>query len=68
MKITELAPGDTLRVDTEKLNVDLNGENGIGILEGELLELSGGSNDITYQDNESSRDIEIKITYKPRFQ
>ena len=68
MKITELSPGDTLKVDTEKLNVELNGGNGIDVLGGDILELAGGTNKIMYQDDESSRDIEIKITYKPRFQ
>lgn len=67
MIIKNLDPGDTIVINTETLKVSLNGSNGVENLEGELLDLAGGSNTLEYSDDESGRDVDIEITYEPRY-
>ncbi len=62
MKIETLPAESTITVDTETLNISDYTQ-----VSGELPELSGGSNTIEYTDNETSRDVRIKISYKPRY-
>lgn len=61
-----LAPGDTLEIDTETLDVKLNGAEVDGYLAGEVFDLSGGTNTIRYTDDETGRTIEVKFVFKPR--
>lgn len=67
MIIKNLDPGDTIIINTETLEVSLNGYNGVDHLEGELLDLSGGTNTLEYTDDETGRDVKIEITYDPRY-
>jgi len=63
----DLAPDDSVEVNTRTLEVLLNG-GGTGVyLSGEVFDLSGGSNTIVYDDGETSRTVEIKIIYNPRY-
>lgn len=62
MKIGTISAGSTITVNTETLNISDYSE-----ISGELPELSGGSNTLSYSDSEASRDITIKIVYKPRY-
>lgn len=61
-----LDPGDVLRINTETLEVELNGSPVSGFLAGRIFDLSGGSNTIEYTDEESGRTIEIEVIYQPR--
>lgn len=62
-----LAAGDTLEIDTETLEVKLNGAVVKGYIAGDVFDLNGGTNTIVYTDGESSRAMKIEISYQPRY-
>lgn len=62
-----LEPGETLTIDGETLEVELDGTEAYGHLAGEVFDLTGGSNTIEYTDDESGRTVEIEIVFQPRY-
>ena len=68
MKIEKsLGPGDTLQINTETLEVKLNGSPAPEYVAGRVLDLSGGTNTVRYTDDETGRTIELKVKFKPRY-
>lgn len=57
----DLAPGETVVVDAEKLEISKDGSPDYNNFDGDLIHLLPGANTITYTDSESGRTVEIEI-------
>lgn len=62
----DLAPDDEIVIDSETGVVTKNGEE-IYDINGEIFDLSEGSNSIQYSDSESSRDLMLEIEFEERY-
>lgn len=63
----EFKPGDQLIIDARNLTVRLNGQNALHMLQGDFFELNVGKNVIRYSDDQTSRDIRIRVTHHDRY-
>lgn len=62
MRIGTLNAGSVITVDTETLDISDYSQ-----VSGEMPELKGGTNTVTYTDTAGARDVTIAISYKPRY-
>lgn len=64
-----LHKGDELIINTSEMTVTLNGENAMEYFssDSEFFELITGANTIVYNDNNTSREVSINITWKDRW-
>lgn len=58
-------PGDKIVIDSQKLRVTKNG-NIIGY-DGDLFDINSGSNTITYSDEETERNILVRVSFRERY-
>jgi len=68
LEISSIPAGSTLTVDRETLEVKLDGEPAYNLVNGVFPYISKGDNSIEYSDGESSRDIDLEVTYTERYQ
>lgn len=61
------SPGDRIVIDTKARTVTLNGVNVLDRLAGDFISLVAGDNVITYEDQEPSRNILTRITYRDQY-
>ena len=64
-----LAPGQELVIDTDKMTVEINGQNRIMYLssDSDFFKLKPGENIIQYTDNMPSRSLQSKVLWKDRW-
>ena len=62
----DIAVGEILRIDTDKMTVKLDGVNVRANFDGDFWEIISGLQDITYSDEEESRTLELVVTRKDR--
>lgn len=61
-----LAPGDTLVIDTERMSALLNGQDVRHLVQGEYpMVVPGGK--LEYVDEEESRSVRIKVSFRDRW-
>lgn len=64
--IGNLAPGETLTIDTGKFSVELNGQSILSKFIGDLPNLDRNT-ELTYIDEETNRSINLSIMYREQF-
>lgn len=62
----ELAAGDVLEIDTDRMTVKLNGTDVRYDIAGTFFKLLSGENKIEYSDSETARTVELELTHSPR--
>ena len=64
-----LAPEQELVIDTDKMTVEINGQNKIMYLtsDSDFFKLKPGENIIQYTDNVASRNLQTKVLWKDRW-
>lgn len=60
-------PGDKIIIDSEKFRVSQNGVNAAHLYEGNFFELNLGTNNLTWTDPATGREILIRITHRDKF-
>lgn len=65
--IGSFKPGDRLVIDSRNLTVRLNGQNALHMLQGDFFDLNTGTNVLTYSDDQISRNIRIRVTYRDKY-
>ena len=62
----DLAAGDVLEIDTDKMTVKLNGTDVRYDLSGKFFKLLSGDNKVEYTDSETARTVGVKVDHSPR--
>lgn len=60
-------PGDKIIIDSGKFKITQNGQNVSHLYEGDFFNLNLGTNNLTYTDPETGRQVLIRITHRDKF-
>lgn len=63
----DIKPGDELVIDMEKMTATLNGQNVLHLIDLDRFNLRSGTNELTYEDEEGTRTIHVKVTHRDRW-
>lgn len=63
----DFAPGDRIIISSDLLTVTLNGSNVMHLVTGDLPFFEPGSNTLTYEDSEGTRQIKIRVYWHGRW-
>lgn len=65
--IGEFKPGDRIVIDSSKFKITQNGVNASHLYEGDFFALNLGTNNLTYTDPETGRQVLIRITHRDKY-
>lgn len=58
------APGDKIIIDSEKLKITKNGVNALQDMQGDFISLFVGENRLSWTDDQTQRDVLIRLQYR----
>ncbi|MEC0241971.1 hypothetical protein P4H66_19395 [Paenibacillus dokdonensis] len=65
--VGSFAPGDRIFIDSGKFKITQNGLNVSDLYNGDFFDLNLGTNNLTYTDSETGRQVLIRITHEDKF-
>lgn len=63
----DFAPGDKIIIDSDALKLTKNGTNALHLMQGDFFDVNPGTNEVTYTDDKTGRDVRIRMTHRDRF-
>lgn len=63
----DFAPGDRIKVDSDRLTITLNGSNVMHLVDGDLPFFAPGPNALTFEDSEGVRQVRIRVLWRGRW-
>lgn len=63
----EFKPGDKIIIDSSKLKLTKNGQNALQDMQGDFISLFVGNNRLTWTDDQTTREVLIRLQYRDRY-